>query len=496
VKKLTLLLFFILNFINVRAQQSEFENWKKQQEEEFNQYKNKFDLEFNELLENTWIKLDNQRSITQYKRSKPNQIPSFDSEIIRKNSIKSIEIQTSESSEIIKVDEFQFISPKIFTSKTEAVSLKYYSVPITIEYPSKLVQTFNERQFSEHKLDEKYISNFWRIISSVDHSEFISYLLEIKSDLNLNDWSYLLLINQISESLFRTDEIVKLSNWFMLTHSGFDNKIGYTQDGIYNLLSSDSDIYRMDYYTLDRKKYYPIRYGRFNQNPGSIFTYEGKHKFQVKVFKFSDIQYPIVPYNNQQLNKEFKFDYKSIEYTYALNIDTQLIEHFEFYPLVDLETYFESSFSDQMLNQIRDTFLPLISEMEDLEAANFLLAMVQKSFQYKTDQDNFSREKFMFPEETFYYEYSDCDDRSILYANLISELLGLDVIGLRYSRHLAVAINFNTQQDIGDSYLFKEKNYVVADPTYIGAPVGKTMTQYKNETPKLIEITNKKRLTY
>lgn len=495
-RKLSLLLFFILNFINVTAQQSEFEIWKKQQEEEFSQYKNKFDLEFKELLENTWIKLDNQRSITQYKKSKPDQIPSFDNEIISENSIKSVEIETSESSEITEVDAFQFISPKIFTSKTEAVSLNYYSVPIVFEYPSKLVKTLNEQQFSEHKLDEKYISNFWRIISSIDHSEFISYLLEIKSDLNLDDWSYLLLINQISESIFSTDEIIKLSNWYMLTHSGFDNKIGYTQDGIYNLLSSDSDIYMMEYYTLDRKKYYPIKYGRFNQNPGSIFTYEGKHKSQVKAFKFSDIQYPLVPNNNQHVNKEFNFDYKGIDYTFALNIDTQLIEHFEFYPLVDLETYFESSFSDQMLNQIRNTFLPLISEMEDVEAANFLLAIVQKSFQYKTDQDNFSREKYMLPEETFYYDYSDCDDRSILYANFISELLGLDVIGLRYSRHLAVAINFNTQHNIGDSYLYKGKDYVVADPTYIGAPVGKTMTQYKNETPKLIEISYKKRPKY
>ena len=131
--------------------------------------------------------------------------------------------------------------------------------------------------------------------------------------------------------------------------------------------------------------------------------------------------------------------------------------------------------------------MPVLETMTELEAVNFLLRLVQTSFEYKTDQDQFDREKYMMPDEIFFYQYSDCDDRSIFFATLVRDMLGLEVVGLRYSRHVAVAVHFTNIVE-GDYHLSDGKRFVVADPTFINAPVGKTMTSYKKETPVIIKF--------
>ena len=86
----------------------------------------------------------------------------------------------------------------------------------------------------------------------------------------------------------------------------------------------------------------------------------------------------------------------------------------------------------------------------------------------------------MFPEETVYYPYSDCEDRSIMFSYLVENLLGLDVVGVKFADHLATAVKFSSQTN-GDKFRFKEGVYTIADPTYINANAGMTMPQYKNK---------------
>ena len=47
-------------------------------------------------------------------------------------------------------------------------------------------------------------------------------------------------------------------------------------------------------------------------------------------------------------------------------------------------------------------------------SVNRLLRFVQTAFEYKTDEDQFNTENYLFPLETLHYPYSDCEDRSAL----------------------------------------------------------------------------------
>ena len=113
-----------------------------------------------------------------------------------------------------------------------------------------------------------------------------------------------------------------------------------------------------------------------------------------------------------------------------------------------------------------------------------LINFVQTGFQYKTDQQQFGYERSLFGDETLFYPYSDCEDRSILYSILVRELLGLDVALVSYPGHLATAVCFK-EGPYGDYFNVDGKKFTVCDPTYIGAHIGLTMPDMDNNKAEL-----------
>ena len=108
-----------------------------------------------------------------------------------------------------------------------------------------------------------------------------------------------------------------------------------------------------------------------------------------------------------------------------------------------------------------------------------LLNFVQTGFEYKTDGDQFGKEKPFFKEEMFFYPYCDCEDRSFLYSYLVEKLVGLKTILVYAPDHVFVAVCFNDDVE-GDFLMVDGKKYVICDPTYIGSDIGMCMPNYKN----------------
>ena len=98
-------------------------------------------------------------------------------------------------------------------------------------------------------------------------------------------------------------------------------------------------------------------------------------------------------------------------------------------------------------------------------------------------------DRAFFAEESLFYPYCDCEDRSILFTRLVRDLLGLKCILVYYPGHLASAVCFN-QHVAGDYIELGGKRFVIADATYVNAPVGATMPKMDNSTAKVIMLEN------
>jgi hypothetical protein len=132
-------------------------------------------------------------------------------------------------------------------------------------------------------------------------------------------------------------------------------------------------------------------------------------------------------------------------------------------------------------------FKDVLEGKSEKEAVDYLLGFSQKAFSYKTDDDQLGREKYMLPEETLWYPYSDCEDRSFLFAYLVRGILKLDVVGLNYPGHVATAVRFSENVS-GDYVVVNNPKYIVCDPTYINASAGMAMPKFKQQTPTVVEI--------
>ena len=70
---------------------------------------------------------------------------------------------------------------------------------------------------------------------------------------------------------------------------------------------------------------------------------------------------------------------------------------------------------------------------------------------------------------------------------MVRELLNLEVVLLDYPTHIATAICF--PGDVTGDYLMLDgKKYIISDPTYIGAPVGKCAPKYKTISPNIVRF--------
>ena len=139
--------------------------------------------------------------------------------------------------------------------------------------------------------------------------------------------------------------------------------------------------------------------------------------------------------------------------------------------------------------EIKEKVYPQLEQyvkgVSKVAGANKLLNWVQMGLKYEYDEKVWGQDRAFFAEESLYYPYCDCEDRSILFSHLMRDLLDLDVVLVYYPGHLATAVCFNEPVE-GDYIMVNGRKFTVADPTYYNANVGKTMSRMDNSQAKVI----------
>jgi len=235
----------------------------------------------------------------------------------------------------------------------------------------------------------------------------------------------------------------------------------------------------------DGKKYYILdREARGQSRSYQVYETSFPHE------KTASLKMPRTPRLGQETGTGKIFQSRRYQDTFAEVITNKnLIDFYNDYPVSgNWDNYVRASLSEEIKNTLYPALRAQISGKTKLDAANILMNFVQTAFNYKTDQEQFGYERPLFGDETFYYPYSDCEDRSILFAILVRELLGLDVVLLHYPQHLTTAVNFGDEDVYGSYFVIDGKKYIVSDPTYIGAPVGECMPQFRNSSAEIVKI--------
>lgn len=499
ISSLTLLFLLSFSFIIHADNRSEFEQWLSNETTSFEEYRDKRDKEFTGFLNDQWKEMQTFQGLVRDKTPKPIKLP--------KAPVTKIDpsaVQTPITIDKKSKDKPVFVEPPVIVAlppvKTEVVKKVFKPVPallkpdgkkITIDfygqnldfyYDPKLIVTLNK------PFNQKNISNIWSSMSKADHEGMLKQISSHRKPLTLNDWSYILLVNKISQKLHPGNKNRQsLFTWYMMTKSGYKARIAYDRNFVYILMPSRQQLFEAPYFTFDKLRYYALSFDGVKQKPGRIYTYNGHYPGASKRLDMS--LNTTLSTGRAQQSRYVNFNYQNKVYRIDVSYDSQTIKYLKTYPQMDISMYFNSQVSQATANPILNQLRPLVEGRTQLDAVNLLLRFVQTAFKYKTDQQQFGIENYLFPEETLHYPYSDCEDRSIFFAWLVHNLLGLDVIGLDFPGHIAAAVSFN-EHIKGDFIKYNDKYYIVTDPTYVNAKAGMTMPAYKNKKPAVIRILN------
>ncbi|WP_315820150.1 hypothetical protein [Paraflavitalea speifideaquila] len=101
--------------------------------------------------------------------------------------------------------------------------------------------------------------------------------------------------------------------------------------------------------------------------------------------------------------------------------------------------------------------------MSTKNGVDYLMRFTRYAFLFETDSKNFGTEKRLSPEQTLFYEQSDCEDRVALFFYLVKEIYNLPMIVLAYPKHVTIAVQFDKPR--GKSIVYNGNKYSICEPT-------------------------------
>lgn len=337
------------------------------------------------------------------------------------------------------------------------------------------------RKCSLNGLNENAIADAYEALCNSDYKPLLADCAQIRKDLRLNDWGVFTLVRQVADTYCGTANESIVMQQFLLNEMGYKARMARkaTEDKMMLFVATDCSIYAHPYITLNGQNYYNLS----GNNEQCQFYMCQKDSPKAKNSVGMQLkEAPLFPGTVVSSTHQSKGSAARV----TVDVPKALMDFYKDYPQCDYSVYFNAPVNAAMENRILSSLAPLVQGRNEADAANILINFVQTAFQYQTDGQQFGYEKPFFVEELFYYPYSDCEDRAMLFSYLVRKLLGLDVVLLDYPEHIATAVRFNGNVS-GDYLMVNGRKYIVCDPTYIGASIGMTMPRYKTVSAKVLK---------
>ncbi|MCF8315180.1 MAG: hypothetical protein K9I71_03605 [Ignavibacteriales bacterium] len=496
-----ILLIWIFITSGLYAQDEGYKKWLEAQNKNFKNYQDEMDKKFGDYLKQQWKQFESFAGKKADEKPKPKTLPKADPAAappaVKQPAEKPVSPPKPEPNPIPETEPApmpkpvpppppkpQPIAPPAAVSPYSVLDIPFFGVSAKISAPkevkAKLIPPVNNDK----------IASFWDEVSQKDFSKVLSEAAEKRAEMNLNDWGYLLLLKKSADAIYRKGSAEStLLLWYLLNKSGYMVKVAYNKEGgVFLLAASEDMIYGMSYiFRHDKVVDYIIDPDNLrNESVGSVYSYDKDFPGSKKMLSMSFSGSLAI--GNDIKAKKLNFSYKGKSFELNIRYNKNSVDFFLDYPYVKLENYFSFPPSPEASSSLISGLKPVIAGKSKPEQVNMIMRFVQTAFEYKVDDDNFGREKPLFRDEILHYQYSDCEDRAILYTYLVKELTGLKVVAIDWPGHVAAAVKFDESVP-GDYITYKGAKYTVTDPTYINSYAGMCMPDFKAVQPEaIIEI--------
>ena len=335
-------------------------------------------------------------------------------------------------------------------------------------FTSETDQCFNEATLQ---------TSVGRFLQTVETDSLMNQMNRYATSLSMDDMAYLLMLNKVTNVLLKrsSDDCKTLLKYVILQKKGFDVFIGYTESSITLYGRTNVMIDNCLFIERGTKKYFDLS---FNQHtvPHAEHLFVMRHEGKALPLVMNMIAPPL--FSAKQSKKVMPFEYDGFLYFFTTNVNQSLVEYYKELPTINISTvYLNYGLSESATSSLVKEMKQATSSMSVTEGVNFMLRFVQTAFEYKKDEQVYGQEKFSFPEETITNEFSDCEDKAMLFAVLINKVYGLKTVALYYKNadHINVAIE-SWKHNTKGNFVFNDHNYIICEPSGAGFNIGESAT--------------------
>ena len=466
--------FFLQNtLLHAQSMEEEYEAFLRQRVAEMQEFKNNRDKEFANFLKENWTAYE---ALPGVKKSTPGPekpiVYSPPKEVVPEKQKETP--KTPKKQDVPKKkDEDKSPSQPSKRVETKNGNLKFYGGTYSIQLPN--IKTYLPN------VTEKMVSEAWSNIAKANYEPMVTSCLQLKKDLQLNDWGYIELAKSVANVLTSSKDSNESTfvQAFILLQSNYKIKMGTVNQRLGILMATKQDLYDVSFSNIQGERYYILPQSR-KERIQTILTYKNDYS---KASQRIDMNIPEPPLFVESLvERDIRADYSPLSVQAEINMN--LMDFYNSMPQTEIPIYFNAAVPPKFSANVLEQFRKQLKGKSEEEQASILLQFLHQAFPYKVDAQQFGYEKPCFLEECFYYPFLDCKKRAVLYAFLIQNLLGLETVLLQYPEHIATAICFNTNV-AGDYIVHNGKKFLICDPTYINAPIGSCMPSFKNTKPSV-----------
>ena len=369
-------------------------------------------------------------------------------------------------------------------AKTRSITLIFLGDTLTPQLPLALFARLASADAEHYNaLHDKMLRT--------DYAPLIDYLDDYCVERRACDWCRYMLVRAVSEAAIpdtQSNERIALQI-FLLERMGFDARAAQQGRRLVMLLPFDGVVYERGYINIAGERFYIFEYGSAPDGYQPIALSDSAPRRALSIEIGAGFDSPpttpiALPLWSQYVGEEI-----------SVPISTARIELMRQYPTTEKAPFHRA----EIPAPIRNTLLPLlarhISTMSQLDAAEYLLGLVQHGFEFTSDSDLFGRHKQMTVEESLFYGRNNCKDRTLIYSWLVGELLGLRTVLIDYQvdprvesvGHVACGVEFS--DNVAGTFITHHgAHFTICDPSYIDAPVGHPMPRYARWSMKVVEL--------
>lgn len=469
--------------INGHAQDNPYLNdlnsFRREVKENYENFRDEANKQYSDFLRKAW---ENYRKLSPIPKPKDEDKPPVvlsDKDRKQRQNANPLPIKDTIKPPIVEPQ------PEPIAPIQETPTIKERWLPFVLYGTSIKARVPENKSFHLSSCSEQSVADGWKQLSSSDYNNTIHDCLELRAQRHLGDWAYLNLLSKLAVACCGEGNEATLLMAYLYCQSGYQMRLATANGKLYMLYASRHNILGIGYFTLGGVKYYPYHCDEEQMHICDVaFPQEKPLSLLIPIQQEIDVEksHPRTLLSNA---------FPNMKATVCVN--KNLINFYNSYPTSslgkDYMTRWAMYANTPMDKTVKESLYPSlranIAGLSEKEAMERLLNWVQTGFVYEYDDKVWGHDRAFFAEESLFYPYCDCEDRSILLSRLVRDLLGLKCILIHYPGHLAMAVNFH--EDVrGDYIQLKERKYVVCDPTYINASVGMTMPNMDNSSATVI----------